>query len=225
MRPGQEISRVTTTRRQTAAMYDRISGWYDVLASTERGAAQLGVQMLAVRTGEHVLEIGCGSGRALIDLAAAAGEAGEAWGVDLSPHMLAMSLSRSRAAAARVWPVCADASALPAAAHSFDAAFMSFVLELFDTPEIPLVLKECQRVLRPGGRLCVVALSRAQGLPAMGRLYEWGHAHWPALLDCRLIYPARSLAAAGYEIRETMSVSLFGLPVDIVLARTAPVPA
>jgi ubiquinone/menaquinone biosynthesis C-methylase UbiE len=222
MRPSNEISRVATTRQQSAAFYDRISGWYDLLASSEQRATRLGVKMLAVQPGERVLEVGSGSGRTLTELADAAGDAGVACGIDLSPRMLAISHSRKQAAGSHACPVCADAVLLPLASQSFDVAFMSFVLELFDTPEIPLVLEECRRVLRPSGRLGVVALSRAGGLPAMGRLYEWGHAHLPALLDCRLIVPARSLTAAGYEIRETMSVSLFGLPVDIVLACAPP---
>ena len=199
-----------------------MSGWYDLLASSEQRATRLGVKMLAVQPGERVLEVGSGSGRTLTELADAAGGEGFACGVDLSPRMLAISHSRKQAAGAHAWPVCADAVLLPLASQSFDVAFMSFVLELFDTPEIPLVLEECRRVLRPGGRLGVVALSRARGLPAMGQLYEWGHGRFPALLDCRLICPARSLVAAGYEIRETTSVSLFGLPVDIVLACAPP---
>jgi ubiquinone/menaquinone biosynthesis C-methylase UbiE len=203
-------------------MYDRISGWYDLLAGSEQRATRLGVNMLAVQPGERVLEVGCGSGRALAELAAAAGETGYACGVDLSLRMLAVSRSRKQAVGSHAWHVGADAVLLPLASHSVDAAFMSFALELFDTPDIPHVLAECRRVLRPGGRLCVVALSRAQGLPAMGRLYEWGHAHLPALLDCRPILPAQSLIVAGYEIRETNSVSLFGLPVEIVLAGATP---
>jgi demethylmenaquinone methyltransferase/2-methoxy-6-polyprenyl-1,4-benzoquinol methylase len=82
---------------------------------------------------------------------------------------------------------------------SFDALFMAFTLELFDTPEIPLVLAECRRVRRSGGRLIVVALSRATPVGWRTRLFERLHDRFPTALDCRPIPAGLALQEAGFD--------------------------
>lgn len=222
--PDQEtdISRVARSRRETQAAYDRLSRWYDLVSGeAEWTHVHRALDRLAVEPGESVLEIGCGTGRALVALAQAVGSAGDVHGLDLSPGMLLRARARIGDAntSARVLLTCGDAACLPYAAASFDAIFMSFTLELFDTPEIPIVLGECRRVLRPGGRMGVVSLSRASGLTLLARLYEWGHRHFPALLDCRLIYAERSLSASGFATSSAERTSMWGLPIEVVVAR------
>lgn len=211
-----ELRPVTRSKAAARAAYDRLSGWYDWLAgASEWGLVSAGLQRLAVQPGESVVEIGCGSGRALAQLAAAAGSKGCAVGLDLSPGMLRQALRRKPGASL----ACGDGVTLPFAAAAFDAIWLGFTLELFDSPEIPLALAECRRVLRPGGRIGVAGLSLAQGRPPAVRLYEWAHDAFPAVIDCRPILVAAALEAAGFcrvhgEVR-----LLFGLPVELAVAR------
>lgn len=204
--------------------YDRLSGWYDLLARSERKFVRQGVEMLALQPGESSLEIGPGTGHALLALARAVGPLGQVYGVDISPGMLHQAKQKlSRAGLSRpVRLVCADGARLALESSCFDAALLSFTLELFDTPDIPLVLGECRRVLRDGGRLCVVALAREGGSRLMLRLYNWAHARFPTWVDCRPILPARLLQDNGFRIQEVVRGGMWGLPVQVVLASRAP---
>ncbi|MEN8195789.1 MAG: methyltransferase domain-containing protein, partial [Pseudomonadota bacterium] len=105
-----------------------------------------------------------------------------------------------------------DAVELPFRAGCFDAVFMSFTLELFDTPDILSVIRECERVLHPAGRICVVSLSKSQNPGTLERLYEWLHAGFPITFDCRPIHVDASLASGGFELAARRTAGLWGLP-------------
>jgi len=102
--------------------------------------------------------------------------------------------------------------------HKFDAVFMSFTLELFDTPEIPKVLSEIMRVLKSDGRLGIASMSKEDGESILLKLYELAHKIIPKYADCRPIYLEHSLKDAGFEIMHKEKVKLFGLPVEIVVS-------
>jgi len=219
-----EIARVNRSKQQARALYDGLASWYDLIAgSWEKKPREIGLRKLAAREGESVLEIGFGTGHGILALARSVGCAGKVHGVDLSPRMLRIAESRVRRAGLsdRVRLRCGDAAELPFETDSLDGMFASFTLELFDTPEIPQTLAECRRVLRFGGRICIVSLSRTGESSWMRDLYEWGHRTFPALVDCRPVFVQRALETARFRILDSTRVSMWGLPIEIVLASWA----
>jgi hypothetical protein len=72
--------------------------------------------------------------------------------------------------------------------------------------------------LLEGGWETVASLSRAGRVNWLVRLYEWGHRHFPAVLDCRPIFVQRALQQAGFLITTADQMSLWGLPAEVVLA-------
>jgi len=114
--------------------------------------------------------------------------------------------------------VCSDSLPLPFRSDIYDAAFSSFTLELFDTPQIPILLNECRRVLKPGGRLVIVSLSKDQPLGAMGQLYEAFHNLFPTLADCRPIPVRRLLESNGFQVNNFTITKMWGLMVSLAEA-------
>jgi ubiquinone/menaquinone biosynthesis C-methylase UbiE len=217
-----EISRVTRSKEEAKASYDKMSKWYDMLAGlAERKYRYAGLKKLGAREGEMVLEIGFGTGHCILALAQSVGNSGKVYGIDISEGMFNITRSRVREAglSERVELKCGDAATLPFETNFFDAVFTSFTLELFDTPEIPTVLHECRRVLRSGGRICVVAMSKKGETNVIMRLYEWAYLKLPNYVDCRPIFVQEALEEAGFQVLDVTELTMFGLPVEIVVAK------
>ncbi len=213
---------VHRSKQDARRFYDRLSRLYGHIAGPfEHKYAKAALQWLAIQNGESVLEIGFGTGHCLEQIARLVGPPGTACGIDISPGMLRVARRRLQKTGLidRVELHCEDATQLPYNDNTFDAAFIGFTLELFDNPEIPQILAEIRRVLKPNGRLGVVSMSRSYGRPAALRLYEWAHQRWPRYVDCRPIYVEDSLTSARYEIKGAEKAQLAGLlPLEIVIA-------
>uniref|UniRef100_B8HL98 Methyltransferase type 11 n=1 Tax=Cyanothece sp. (strain PCC 7425 / ATCC 29141) TaxID=395961 RepID=B8HL98_CYAP4 len=107
------------------------------------------IAQLQLRSGEAVLEIGCGVGGDLLTLAHAVGPEGKVTGVDSSQTMIAEAQSRL-GEHSNIELVVAPADVLPFPDESFDAVRFDRVLLHVENPLN--VLRETLRVLRPGGR-------------------------------------------------------------------------
>ncbi|MFE7012385.1 class I SAM-dependent methyltransferase [Streptomyces sp. NPDC057651] len=109
------------------------------------------VAELGLRTGDRVLDAGCGTGRALPALRDAVGPSGAVLGVDLTPAMLEAAARAGRDRAGSL--MLADVTRLPVRSQSLDAVFGSGLVAHLPRPQENL--RELARVVRPGGLLAL----------------------------------------------------------------------
>ena len=206
----------------TKSFYDRISGAYDLIADGgEHKARERGLEVLNVRAGESVLEIGFGTGHSLATLARAVGEAGRVVGIDISSGMRDVASQRlQKEGIANVDLQVAETPPIAADSNSFDVVTMSFTLELFPLEQIPAVLAECRRVLKPGGRPGIVSMAtprESEKESLLERTYVWMHQNFPHIVDCQPIPLEQLVADAGFHFQVQERIDLFTMPVAIVV--------
>lgn len=196
--------------------YDRLSRWYDSLSGEHEARVRArALELLALRPGQRVLEIGAGTGQALPALQGAVGSDGQVLALDLSIGMLTQAQKRS---AGGTGLLQADAARLPLKNACCSALLACFTLEIFPAEEIPAALAEWRRVLGRGGRLAVAAMSYSDRPSFMERLYAWSGRAFPGVVDCRPIDTAALLEQAGLAVQVVERLSIWGLPVQVVLA-------
>jgi len=193
------------------SMFDRISPVYDAMNRTmTMGLDQRwrrATVAAVVQRGDSVLDACCGTG----DLAVAAQEAGgSVIGLDFSERML----ERARRKSGEVEWVQGDALALPFADGSFDAATVGFGVRNLD--DLERGLAELRRVLRSGGRVAILEITKPSGLlapfyrlwfdgvvPLLGKLLPGGSAYTYLPASVRRFPGPDELAAllrgAGFE--------------------------
>jgi demethylmenaquinone methyltransferase / 2-methoxy-6-polyprenyl-1,4-benzoquinol methylase len=143
------------------SMFDRIAPVYDAMnrlmtAGLDQRWRREAAESV-VRPGDRVLDACCGTG----DLALAAARAGgTVTGADFSRPML----ERARRKAPEIEWIEGDALALPFADGSYDAATVGFGVR--NLSDLDRGLRELRRVLRTGGRVAILEITRPRGLLA-----------------------------------------------------------
>ncbi len=124
------------------------------------------IQDLHLPPGSRGLDAGCGIGLQELLLAEAVGSAGRVTGLDIIPEFLAYGeeLVRRAGLSGRVDFRQGDVSRPPFADDSFDWAWSADCIG-YPLGELAPILKELQRVVRPGGSIAIVAWTSQQVLP------------------------------------------------------------
>jgi demethylmenaquinone methyltransferase/2-methoxy-6-polyprenyl-1,4-benzoquinol methylase len=166
-------------------MFDRIAPVYDVMNRVMTAGLDQRWRRATVRAivepGDRVLDAACGTG----DLAIIAAKAGgDVTGLDFSARML----ERARRKAPDLDWMRGDLLALPFEDESFDAATVGFGVR--NVADLSGALEQLRRVLKPGGRLGILEITRPRGplrffyslwfdriVPLLGKVLPGGEAY------------------------------------------------
>lgn len=150
-----------TSRTPRASQCQKPAGWLGRFILRNMNArhskvTDWGLSHISINEHEVVLDVGCGGGRTVSKLAAIVTQ-GKVYGVDHSPESVAMAgkINREWIAGARVEIREGSVSQLPFSPGVFD--LVTAVETHFWWPNLPSDMREVLRVLKPGGRLIIIA--------------------------------------------------------------------
>ena len=204
--------------------YNLFSLFYGALvAPLERKPRLLGLDKAGIQPQDRVLEVAVGPGVTLTEILKMVGRTTVVYGVDLSPKMLEKARRRVSAAGyANLDLREADARQLPFPDETFDVLYNSYMLDLIPLEDLPVVLSEFRRVLKPGGRVVIVNMSKENG--GVLTWYERLYRRLPARLvpylmgGCRPVLVEDLVKEAGF-CEVTRDYIRHKLPSEIVTAR------
>jgi demethylmenaquinone methyltransferase / 2-methoxy-6-polyprenyl-1,4-benzoquinol methylase len=164
-RPERDSEEFAT---QVRGMFDRIAGVYDLMNSAMTAGLhhqwrERAVDRVNVGPGSDALDVCCGTGDLALALRRRIGPDGRVVGCDFSEPMLDLARQKSGEEGLAVEFGWADALELPYGDKSFDAVTVGFGAR--NLADLEKGLSEMARVLRPGGRLAILEITRPQREP------------------------------------------------------------
>lgn len=215
---------------QTVEKIKKYYSWrasnYDAGAGFEAEHHAEALRLADVQEGQYVLDVACGTGRGTVGLAQAVGTRGKVDALDLSEAMLNQARAKIEkfGLSDRVHFKQGNARELPYADETFDLVYNGYMFDLIPLAVFSPILKEMARVLKPGGKLVLVNMSKPDERKTFYEtIYEKG---W-AVMPCRPVLMSPFLEPIGFTdiqrlyrpTRGSIVALLWGQ--EIVLARKA----
>ena len=129
-----------------------------------------------LQPGEKVLEVDVGPGLTAVEIARRVGKEAVFSGMDISTSMLALTEQRLRSSGFSQFVLKeGSATQIPYSSNTFDVLYNGYMLDLIPEEEMPGILAEFKRVLKPGGRMILLNMSKADQETVLfrERLYQF----------------------------------------------------
>ncbi len=190
--------------RKPSGVGGYLIGW--LMGMLNRQSNAIAIRALQVTPHDAILDLGVGPGRAAEALNAMAPR-GYILGVDHSSSILLQAARRNRRAIAqrRLYLQCARFDALPYRTNSVDRILATHVIYFMS--ENASEIREARRVLRPQGRMAIVAVDKSA-------MAKWRFAHPSTHRHFGLHELSTLLVRGGFEV-SSIEMSRIGLPFGI----------
>lgn len=212
------IANARLNKTDVVSVYSQTAPVYDIWGMlTESHARNRALALANIRDGETVLEVAVGTGLTFRELLKANPQ-GQTVGIDLTPAMLEKAaLKAQRVGHDHYQLAVGDAYRLDFPDHCFDLLMNNYMFDLLPEADFGKVLAEFKRVLKPGGRIVLINMTKGT------RFYEhfWEtlyHLNPRWLGGCRGVLLTEALRTAGFRDLHREAMSQLGFPSEIIVA-------
>ncbi len=203
--------------RKIKDFYGRLAKYYGMFSIFEGRYRNLLISKLKISDADKVLDIGCGTGEGIKTVLKYLNREGAVYGLDISSRMIKKAEDKIKGGRAKL--VVGDARKMPFEDGRFDIVILSFTLELFKGDDIGKVLGEAARVLKKGGKLGILCLSKDGRMQAVKKFYIFLHRKFPVVFNCRPIDILRYLYENNYIVCYEENINVYLLPAKIVICK------
>jgi ubiquinone/menaquinone biosynthesis C-methylase UbiE len=213
---NHEILEARYTHQELIRKYDLIASVYDVFGILmEAKARQRALDMAAIRNGEKVLEVACGTGLNFVEILKR-NPKGWVDGIDVSKKMLDKTVGRISKIGQKNYALhLGDCRYLPFPDETFDILMNQYLLDILPVGDFIPLLHEFHRVLKRGGRMILVHMTK--GEKWVNQIYEGIYKLKPPLLaGCRGVLAQPFLEEIGFRDFHREFISRFGFPSEVI---------
>ena len=206
------------SQKEIGTLYDSLSGIYDLWGTlAESRARNRAIEVAEIKDGQDILEVAVGTGLAFYEIVKR-NRKGQNFGIDISPGMLDKAKKRLRKLAGVNYRLeLGSAFYLPAEDEKFDLLVNNYMFDLIPFDEMDDILAEFKRVLKEGGKLVLVNMTKGERFGS--GLYDLIFRLSPKSIGgCRGIRLSERLMDHGFQVvtREYYQQLLF--PSEVIVA-------
>jgi ubiquinone/menaquinone biosynthesis C-methylase UbiE len=211
------MAEARVAQKDVPQIYNGIAGIYDLWgALTEKRARTRAITLANIQDGENILDVASGTGLILADIVRH-NPNGFTAGIDISEGMLQKARGKFQDSPARIEIKLGSAFEIPYPAAKFDLLINGYMFDLMPYEDMPKILAEFRRVLKPDGRLALVNMTT--GEKPGSQIYQWIYDRSPEFMGgCRGVRLCDLLTQTGFKVVTREYHQQFFFPSEVILA-------